>query len=183
MTGATPAWMGRSLRIDPHALPARFKVPAGPGADASVYLDRRVVVLKRRLAGLPLTVSLPLTAFDGVAVRLDLAPGGALTASIELAHRDPDLTLPLAVGRTVEDAAEDWRAWCELLRLPMLLVEADGRIQRLGHATAVPIGRPQPRRRTGLLTGRRPRFLVRRRPGTTGPWPVLRGWREIIAPE
>ncbi|HUG61691.1 MAG TPA: DUF6101 family protein, partial [Methylomirabilota bacterium] len=77
--------------------------------------------------------------------------------------------------------AEDWRRWCDILCLPMLMVEADGRIMRLGHTESVPIGVPQPRRRNGLLTRRRPRFLVRRKPGSAAEMLVLSGWREIIA--
>jgi hypothetical protein len=181
---ATPAWLGRNLRIDPTALPVRYHVPTDAGTgEASVYLDRRGVVLKRRLSGLPLTLSLPHSAFDGVAVRLTCGPEGDLTASVELAHRDPALTLPLAVHRSVEDAAEDWRLWCDVLHLPMLIMEADGKVMKLGPSEAVPMGLPHPRRRTGILTRRRPRFLVRRRPGRKGPMDVLTGWREIIAPE
>jgi hypothetical protein len=182
MTAASPAWLGRTLRIDPTALPVRFQVPGESGAgDASVYLDRRGVVLKRRLSGLPLTLSLPHSAYDGVAVRLTSSAEGDLTASVELAHRDPALTLPLAVHRSVEDAAVDWRLWCDVLRLPMLIVEADGRVMRLGPTDGVPVGLPNPRRRNATMSRRRPRFLVRRRPGLPGEMPVLTGWREIIA--
>lgn len=187
MTGATPAWVGRDLRLDPHALPARWSVPTEAGAqavhDAAVYLDRCGVIVKRRLSGLPLTLSLPLAAYRGVAIRLTPEDGGGLVASVELYHDDPALTLPLAVTRDVEAAAADWRQWSEELHRPMLLVEPDGAITTLTPPASVPIGRPQPRRRTGLLTRRRPRFLVRRRPGHGGPMPVLTGWREIICYE
>ncbi len=181
MTAAMPADTGRPLRIDPNALPARYQVPTETGAlDASVYLDRRGVVLKRRLSGVPLTLSLPHSAYDGIVVRLVFGAAG-LTASVLLSHRDPALCLPLATCRSVEEAAEDWRRWCEILSLPMLVTEADGTVSKIGHVVSVPIGEPQPRRRNGLLTRRRPRFLVRRKPGAAGPMPVLAGWREIIA--
>jgi hypothetical protein len=184
MTTASPAWIGRSLRIDPTALPVRFHVPGESGTgEASIYLDRRGVVVKRRLSGLPLTLSLPHSAFDGIAVRLTSTADGDLTASVELAHRDPSLTLPLATHRSVEDAAADWRLWCDVLCLPMLIVEADGRVMRLGSTEQLPISLPHARRRNPALTRRRPRFLVRRRPGRKGPMEVLTGWREIIAPE
>lgn len=181
MTVAMPSCPGHEHRIDPDALPARFRLPVEAGSgDASVYLDRRGVVLKRRLSGVPLTLSLPHSAYDGVAVRLVCDDVG-LSATVVLSHRDPALTVPLASGCTVEDAAEDWRRWCDLLHLPMLMVEADGKVTKVGHEISVPVGPPQPRRRTGLLTRRRPRFLVRRKPGSNGPHPVLPAWREIIA--
>lgn len=187
MTGATPAWGGRSLRLDPLALPVRWSVPTdqgGPAAhDAAVYLDRSGVIVKRRLSGLPLTLSLPIAAYAGVAIRLTPDAQGALIASVELSHRDPALTLPLAVTRDLEAAAADWRGWSEALSLPMLLIETFGEPSVVAPPASVPIGTPQPRRRTGLLTKRRPRFLVRRKPGHSGEMPVLRGCREIICYE
>lgn len=187
MSVATPAWINRDLRIDPSDLPARFSVPTETGApasqDASIYLDRANVVWKRRLSGLPLTVALPLDAYEGVAARVSQEEGGWLTGSVELHHRDPALSLPLAVTRDMEQLAGDWRAWSQTLGLPMLLVEIDGTVSPVETVTPAVIGSPQPRRRTGLLTKRRPRFLVRRRPGAAGEQPVLRGLREIIAPD
>ncbi|WP_181705927.1 DUF6101 family protein [Chthonobacter rhizosphaerae] len=187
MTALSPVWIGRTLRIDPQALPARFKVPTEAGAsslqDASVYLDDRGVVVKRSLSGLPLTLSLPLEAYEGVAVRV--VPEGALgvTASVELMHRDPALSLPLLVTRDMEAAAEDWQAWAKALKMPMLVVGLDGLATAVATADAIPMDRPLPRRRINQFRNRRPRFLVRRKTGAKGPLPVLRGLREIIAPE
>lgn len=182
MTAAT-AWTGHPLRIDPRALPARFSVPTPGSTDAAVYLDARGVIVKRRLSGLPLTLSLPIAAYEGIAVRLAAEGALGLVATVELLHRDPQLCLPLAVTRDIDDAACDWRAWSDALSLPMFLIEADGRVVRVQKPTEVPLDAAMPRRRTGLLAHRRPRFLTRRRVGKTGPMPVLTGWREIIAPE
>ncbi len=141
------------------------------------------MVVKRRLSGLPLTLSLPIEAYRGVAIRLTPTDDGTLISSVELYHDDPALTLPLAVIRDVETAAADWRQWSEELSLPLLLIEPDGSVTTLTPPASVPIGRPQPRRRTGLLTKRRPRFLVRRKVGQGGPMPVLKDWREIVCYE
>ncbi|WP_181699336.1 DUF6101 family protein [Chthonobacter albigriseus] len=183
MTAAKPAWNGKPLRIDPHALPARYTVPTPGSTDAAVYLDTRGVVVKRRLSGLPLTLSLPIAAYEGVAVRLTVEGALGLVASVELMHRDPQLCLPLAVTRDIDDAACDWRAWSDALSLPMYLIEADGRVVRVQKPTEIALDKSTPRRRIGMLAHRRPRFLVRRRVGKAGPMPVLTGWREIIAPE
>lgn len=187
MTALNPAWIGRDLRVDPRVLPARFQVPTERGqpasADASVYLDERGVVVKRSLSGLPLTLSLPLDAYEGVAVRVVPEGAFAMTASVELLHRDPDLSLPLLVTRDMEAAAEDWEAWATALKLPMLVVDLDGAARSIGRPAAIPMDRPLPRRRVNQFANRRPRFLVRRKPGTKAPMPVLSGLREIIAPE
>lgn len=181
MTGATPAMIGRAMRVDPADLPARYSVTTETGLPAAVYLDDSSVVVKRRLSGLPLTLSVPIGAYEGVAVRIGVNEAGDLTASVELRHRDPGLTLPLAVTRDMEQAAEDWKAWSEALALPMLLIEAD-RVVPVPVLPPISLDNPAPRRRRGPIA-RRPRFLVRRQPGRPGPYPVFATWREIIAPE
>lgn len=184
MTGATPAWVGRALRLDPESLPARWSVPTGVGTetDAAVYLDGAGVVLKRKLSGLPLTLALPLSAYLGVAVRVTPSDDDQLIASVELLHSDPALTLPLAVTHDMEQAALDWERWSETLRLPLLMIEPDGTVERIVRPAAVPIGTPSPRRRRAALA-HRPRFLVRRKVGHGRPTEVMRGWREIISYE
>ncbi|MBH0236957.1 DUF6101 family protein [Methylobrevis albus] len=179
MTGAATAYAVRAQRLDPQALPARFTMPAG-GSDAAVYLDRRGVVVKRRLSGLPLTLSLPISAFEGISVRIEPEGVDGLVAHVELTHRDPDLTLPLMVTRDMEEAALDWESWSSILGLPMLLTETDGQNRVVGGEAKVRIEAPKPRRRRAALQNRRPRFLARRKPGHSRPMPVIEG-TEIIA--
>ena len=186
MTGATPVWIGRDLRLDPSVLPQRWSVPTGRGADrgedAAVYLDEAGIVLKRRLAGLPLTIALPLSAYRGVAVRVTEDEGGRMVASVELWHDDPALGLPLTVTRDMEQAAIDWDRWSATLHLPLLMIEPDGRVTHVPRPPAIAMDRALPRRRRAALA-RRPRFLVRRKVGRGGPMPVLTGWREIAGYE
>lgn len=183
MSAAPASGAGRNLRIDPNGLPARYDVPAPGNGPASVYLDRRSVVVRRRLAGLPLTLTLPVSAYEGVAVRVEPEGPLGLVATVELLHQDPDLNVPLAVTRDMELAAGDWKAWSKTLKLPLILVEPDGALTRLPLAPDLAFDRPAPRRRTGLLAHRRPRFLLRRKCGAPGRLTVLEGWREIIAPD
>ena len=176
-----------ALRLDPQHLPAKWCVNVGavgrPVQEAAIYMDDDGVVVRRHLSGLPLTLSLPFAAFEGVSVRIEPNADGDLTAHVSLHHRDPALAIPLTVTRDVEAAAADWQGWSDRLGLPMLLVDAAGRIERVGPVTGVPVGEPAPRRRHADLSSRRPRFLVRRKMGTAGDMPVLRGCREIISYE
>ncbi len=175
------------MRLDPSSLPARWSVEVDEkgrqAQEASLYMDDGGIVMKRRLSGLPLTLSLPFEAFQGVAVRLATDADGDLTAHVELHHHDPALSVPLTVTRNMEIAAADWQGWSDRLHLPMLLIERDGAAEQVGPRASVEIGAPVPRRSHGATASRRPRFLMRRKVGQTGEMPVLRGCREIISYE
>ena len=127
---ATAPWDNLSLRLDPFSLPARYSAPlnGGPATErASIYLDQRRAIVKRRLSGLPLTVCLPLTAFRGVAVRSTFADDGdSVSVSVELLHDDPAMSLPLLVTDCYDDVAADWQSWSRALGLPLILIEPDG---------------------------------------------------------
>ncbi len=182
---ATPSWNSLPIRLDPFSLPARYtaRLAGAQAADeASIYLDRKMAIVKRRLSGLPLTVCMPVNAFRGVAVRSTSTNDGMdISVSVELLHNDPALSLPLVVTDSYEDVVADWQAWSRTLGLPLLLVEADGSL-----AEPVPrLGRLRfdgvVTRRRSAMTGRRPRFMGRRKPGRSSDEPDRYGEREIIA--
>ena len=184
--GATPLWGDYALRLDPFALPARFEMPVtGHRIEdrAAVYLDRDRAIVRRRLGGLPLTMSVAIRAFKGVAVRtVPNGTDGSVTVSVELLHHDPALTLPLLIADDFTDALADWRAWARTFGLPLIFIEADGSIcepaERLG---ALTVETTLARRRGNALRGRRSRFAKRRKAGQVDAMPVYREAREIIA--
>lgn len=167
--GEAIADAGRAMRLDPFALPVRTSVSSGgraPGA-ASVLLDRHQVVIQRAVAnGLPLTLTVPTSAYRGVAVRMEADATGGVRVNLELQHRDPMLSVPLALADDPADIAADWQAWGKVLGLPLLLIEADGRVsepvERIGRLT---VAAPRPRRMHSFFADRRPRFLARRKTG------------------
>ena len=60
---------GNDLRVDPFTLPVRYQATlAGPASATTpaVYLDREQAIIKRRLGGIPTTLSTPVSAFRGV---------------------------------------------------------------------------------------------------------------------
>ncbi len=178
---------GRTFRLDPMDLPARYSAGIGTGArrvEAVIVLDRQEAILKRPSpSGAPVTVRLPIKAFEGVAVRIvPIGQDGDIEVTVELMHRDPSFSLPLIVADDPADVAADWQAWGRVLGLPLLLVAPDGTVEQpvdqIGAIRRLP---SRPRRRHSFFANRRPRFLTRRKTGLkAGEIEILSG-HEIIA--
>ena len=185
--GAAPAGSSRATRLDPFALPVSFPA-SDAGADErvrQVELHRERVIVRRRVAGIRMAVSLPVSMFLGVAIRLvppTTSSDGAIVVMLE--HRDPALSVPLFSAPDGAEAVAEWRLWARVLSRPLLVRDDDGAFRqpfaRLG-LVRVGEARPRRRRRTAMRT-RRPRILMRRKAGGLKGTPVVhRGEREIIA--
>lgn len=158
-----------------------------PAADQGV---RRVelfpdhLVLRRRTAGVPMKLDLPLTAYQGLAVALLDPEGEDEGVAIVLVHADPALSVTLYSAPHIDDVVAEWRGWSAALGLPMLVTEADG-TRRAAYEMIgrVSVGTPRLRRRgRGALKHRRPTMLRRRAAGRPlGGLEVHRGERELIA--
>jgi hypothetical protein len=68
--------------------------------------------------------------------------------AVVLTHRDPTLTLPLFVTSRADEALAEWRAWSQVLDVPLMLAEQHGSstIAR-AQIDGLRIERPRPRRR------------------------------------
>src|ERR1700722_17176700 len=190
--GRITAAASRALRLAPFSLPVRFEA-ADEAADENrriVELHRERVVLRRSVRGMRMALNMPVTAFRGVAIRLQGADKANSSNSLPteiavvLEHDDPALSLPLFASPQCDDIVAEWQSWGRVLGLPLLVAESDGSLRepfaRLG---AVRVEAPTwRRRRRTAIARRRPSRLLRRRPGNwrVAP-PVHRGEREIIA--
>jgi uncharacterized protein DUF6101 len=178
----------RDLRLDPAALPVSF-VTVDARADERqrlVELDRDRVVVRRQVAGLRMRVSLRISDFLGVAIRVipsDETSDGAVAIMLE--HRDQGLSVPLMIGPDGgTDVVVEWERWARVLGRPLLIPDGEGSFgEATEHLGAVRLDEPVPRRRPrATLRRRRPSILLRRKPGRAAPAPqVYRGEREIIA--
>jgi hypothetical protein len=153
-----------------------------------IELYRERVVMRRSLAGMVMAINMPLSSYDGVALRLVRGSrGAAATVEVTLEHRDPGLTLPLYESEQGAEAMAEWRSWSEVLGLPMLVSDdEDGARETRAMLGDVEVARPRPRRRRhSALKRRRPVFLVRRKAGKGAkpgePLAVYRDEHEIIA--
>ncbi|GAB2185652.1 DUF6101 family protein [Roseibium sp. LAB1] len=179
---------GAQAMPHPGCLPAHFEQrletrPGAPSLPAEIFLDRDRAVIKRRVAGVPVTVVVPAQGFDGVMVRIvpGAAPGEILAALI-LKHPDSALSITLAETEKSDDLAVLWSRWAQVFNLPMLVCDLGGKVKPIEAYSAVPAAKPAPRRKLRLLTGRRPRFLNRRLPGKREPAATIHAnEREIIA--
>ncbi len=174
-----PVWASEQMRLDPYKLPHRLALHR---QHASYSIDRQGVVVKKMLGcGLPLSIALPVKCFIGVAARAIETTDGSMTATLELMHHDPELSVPLLVACDLDDIAADWHSWSRLMQLPMLVVGAEGSaspVQKLlGKIMIDPAFNR--RKRFGSLK-HRPWFLRRRKPGVIGPVVRISG-EELIA--
>ena len=180
-----PAGSSRAQRLDPFSLPARFAAidAAADERVRHVELYRERVVVRRSLGGMRMALNMPVSAFAGVALRVQLGEGEA-SAAVVLEHQDPSLSLPLFESDEAGEAFAEWRAWGNVLGLPLLVAEDDGVLRepfgRMGGVRMDP-SRPR-RRRHSVLKRRRASMPLRRKIGQiTEATPVYRGEREIIA--
>jgi hypothetical protein len=181
-----PPGSGRSLRLDPFALPARYAARDG-GADGQVRqieLDRERVLLMRVVRGIPMKLRLRVHDFRGVTLRTLPPVGGEPAAvAVVLEHRDVGLSVPLFVAPEGDEAMAQWKAWGRALGMPLLVAEGDGTLRepfrRIGR---VNVGaRFARRKRRAAVRWRRPSILLRRKPGRLAADPqVHRGEREIV---
>jgi hypothetical protein len=185
--GTAPAGSSRALRLDPLALPISFSATdvAADERVRLVELHRERVIMRRKVAGIRMAVSLPVSMFLGVAIRLvppTATQDGAIAVMLE--HRDPALSVPLFSAPDGAEVVAEWQLWARVLRCPLLVCDGEGAFRqpfdclgplRVGEA------RPRRRRRTAMRT-RRPGILMRRQPGRWSARPTMhRGEREIIA--
>lgn len=160
-----------------------------PGADNGVRLielHRDHLVLRRRVAGMPMKLRLDLSTYEGLAVALLDPEGDGEGVAIVLVHADPGLCVTLYSAPHIDDVVAEWRRWTADLGLPMLVTEEDG----TRHPAYAMIGRLSVgtsgarRRRRGALKHRRPTVFRRRAPGRpVAGLAVHRGERELIARE
>jgi hypothetical protein len=164
-----PAGSSRDERLDPFRLPVLFAVEDNT-ADwrlRTVELASERVVLRRTLRGMKMTISLPISNYLGIALQIN--PPASPNAAVELAleHSDRAFSVPLCRAKHACDVVADWQSWSSVLGIPPLLVEADGSLREaFARVGALRVGSPTwRRRRRSAISGRRPRILLRRKPG------------------
>jgi hypothetical protein len=149
--------------------------PRADGRRRKVELTPSLVVFERRIEGISMRVGLSSQAFRGVAVGV-IVEDGLPAYEVTLRHDDGDLTARLALCDDRASAIAALQGWARWFALPTLVERPEG-----GFALA-DVPRPADRRARPL--SRRPRFLIRRKPGQVERMAMrFLGEREIICYE
>jgi hypothetical protein len=155
--------------------------PRGAGSGASPSIAARLA-LAERITGAASPLIGPRDARPaGVALRLD--PCAEANEAFDIALVDADARALLVLGPFPEDdVVAVWRSLAMASGLPLMLQDAQGALQSpFPQIGAVLLGEVRIRRLYGLLKGRRPRFLVRRKAARLPRRPRIHCEREIIA--
>jgi hypothetical protein len=131
-----------------------------------VDVSREAITIRRAVAGVSMTIRVDSHAYRGVALRITGLEDGRFHYEVRLAHRDPDLSVPLGEGDDLSGVEAQWREWVAFLRLPALAGRA-GSADTPVNVRCADLARATPcaRRRGSALRTRRPRFLKRRAVG------------------
>ena len=156
--------------------------PRADGRRRVVLLARDRVVIARSVAGVFMHIAMTPNAYRGVVLRLSAMRDNVFHYEIRLAHRDPDLSVTLQEASDDSEIQADWRLWAKFLGLPTLVEREEGRAEpEAAHMGGVALAHTLARRRGKTITGRRPRFLVRRKTGRVNPDRAsLAGARQIF---
>lgn len=178
-----PAGSGRGERLDPFPLRCEVADHASDEDQRLLELSRERAALRGAGRGIKTALNPSLTAYRGVAIRMQPpAHDAAGAVAVVLEHSNPALSLTLYRAAHGIDIVAEWRAWGRALMLPLLVAEADGRLrepfERIGAVRVAPPASRR-RRRSPLKAGRP---TLRRRQGAVTTRPVVhRGERELIA--
>lgn len=148
------------------------------GRRRRVEVSGERVVIERTVAGVPMRLALAPRAYRGVALGV-VVEDGLPVFEIALVHADPDLCARLGLVDREGEALAALKDWSARLALPAFVEAADG------EWTPLRSGAPRTqRRRVDLARRRRPRFLLRRKPGVAARLAVsFAGEREIVCYE
>jgi len=166
--GQQPVGSSRQQRLDPPSFPLFFNArdERADGGLRQVEITRKRVIIKRSVQSIRMMLKIRVADYFAMTLRAaqpeDNMPGAWV---LWLEHSDRGLSVPLLVSN---DAAEINRAgaeWSAYFDRPDLI--ETGGVGTLPDPLMMDHTPAPRRRRRNAIRNRRPRFLVRRKPGTT----------------
>jgi uncharacterized protein DUF6101 len=126
-----------------------------------VDVTREAITIRRDVAGVSMAIRVESRAYRGVALRIIGLEDGRFHYEVKLAHRDPDLSVPLGEGEDFAAIEAQWRAWVAFLSLPALAGRTESSDTPVSLRGEDLCGRTPYARRRGR-NGPKPRRLKRR---------------------
>jgi hypothetical protein len=123
------------------------------------------IMISRRFAGIPMMISVPVSAYRGVVLDVEPCAQGGASYKLSLAHADPDLDIILSETRDSGAVAADWRYWAASLELPRLWSRDSDAANDAPATAGFKIEGAFSRKRHPSVTQRRPYFCARRKQG------------------
>jgi hypothetical protein len=169
--------------LDPLRLPVSITAadPAADGGSREIAVSRDGIEFRRAVRGVQMRVQLPFSEFQGIAVRVIAAGGGAPMIFLSLEHSDDALSVLLQATEDSDESAEAARKWSRVTGRPILIAGEDGRLRNPASIGSRMAGVPR-RKRRSALRNRRTAFRLRsQRAACSIEKSVHFGEREIIA--
>jgi len=142
--------------------------PFGAANDNGPKDPVKTVTVRRTLekSGVAIKIKVPVDEFVGVAVATTISEEGVLRSAIELVHGDPELNYQVFEEVGNANVVAEWQNWGRKLRLPLFIRSGDGALLPYSQQVdGVLLGKVSNRRKLTAESGRRARFLNRRKPG------------------
>ena len=80
-----------------------------------IDVAREGVTIRRAVAGVSMAIRIASSAYRGVTLRVTGLQDGRFRYEVRLLHRDPDLSVSLAVGDDRVHVEGEWRKWVRFL--------------------------------------------------------------------
>ena len=148
------------------------------GGLRDIYLDQQCIRIERVVAGVKMRLAVPVAAYRGVVLSCEEKADQRLFY-VTLAHRDDEFSVLLHAGTDWTGVLAIWQRWAKFFSQPAIFNDDLAANEKSPRAPPA-----RQRRRSATLAERRPRFLMRRRQGRSGPLAnMLEGARELISYE
>ncbi len=149
-----------------------------------VTLTSSMIHIERVLRGMKMRVRVPTEVYAGVLLIAQRRPEGEIY-EIKLSHRDPDLCVLLGASMDKQKAEELRSQWAVFFARPTLESDPDAPNASMSKPATRRAKTPEARRRCmTAVAKRRPRRIIRRKPGNRENLTIIRrDEREIICYE
>lgn len=167
---ALPAGSSRDERLDLPSIPLFFNArdERADGGLRQVEITPERIIIRRSVQSIGMMLKIRVADYFAITLRAtepeDNMPGAWV---LWLEHRDRSLSVPLYVSADAEEISRAGSDWSAYFNRPDLI--DTGGIGTMPDLLTMPTDDRAPaprRRRRNAIRNRRPRFLVRRKPGT-----------------